>query len=431
MARVLKLLLGLCVSGLAVIPAASAGLSDRHELQIRLDLRLSNADTDLGAWPEGGFGKLRYAGGAVEQSTLLTLEYRGQLARQLYGHAVLDYVDDADSELGLTEAYLEWRPLPTGPNRHRVRFGAFYPPFSYENSDFAWDSPYSYSFSAVNSWIAEEIRPIGADWRLSRSIGAPGSPIAVDAFAGLFAGNDTAATFLFWRGWAMHDRQTRLNERLPLPPLVLPSSGSGPDTIVARKLDPIAEIDDSPGIYLGGEWSYRQRAKLSIAYWDNLADPYAFRDGQWAWDTRFWHFATQIALPRGVGLIAQRMRGDTDWVADVPVTGRLSAATPLVSDEFDSSFILLSKLIGQRHRISIRRDEFHIWRPGQLEVDNGDAETISYSFLRNPGLEIRLEWIRTDSRRDLWPLFYGQTDSRFTEEIVQLGIDMALFDSSE
>jgi hypothetical protein len=431
MARVLSILLGLWLPGLALIPPASADLSDRHELQVRLDLRLSNADTRLGAWPDGGFGKLRYAGDSVQNSTRITLEYRGQIAPELYGHAVLDYVDDAATELGLTEAYLEWRPLPTGPNRHRVRIGAFYPPFSYENSGVAWGSPYSSSFSAVNSWLAEEIRPIGADWRLSRSVGSPGSPVEFDAFAGLFVGNDTAATFLFWRGWAVHDRQTRLNERLTLPPLVLPSTGGGPDTIVSRKLDPIAEIDDSPGIYLGGEWSYRQRAKFSIAYWDNLADPYAFRDGQWAWDTRFWNFATQIALPRGFGLIAQRMRGDTDWVADVPVTGRLSAATPLVSDEFDSSFMLLSKLIGQRQRVSLRRDDFHVWRPGQLEVDAGTAETISYSYTRNSGLEVTLEWTRTDSRRDLWPLFYGQADSQFTEEIVQFGIDMALFDSTD
>ncbi len=410
---------------------AAAGLSDRHELAIALDWHLTDTSSRLGAWPEAGFGKLRYGSdGSAGQWSRLALAYRGQIASQFFTHAVLDYIDDAAQHVGLTEAYVEWRPLPRSLNRHRLRFGAFYPPLSFENADFAWESPYSRSFSAINAWIGEEIRPVGADWRLTRPIGRAASPHELDVFAGLFYGNDAAATLLFWRGWSVHDRQTRLNERLPLPPLVMPAPGGGPDRIIERRLDPIAEIDDRPGIYLGSEWTYAERARLAVAFWDNRGDPKAFRDSQWAWGTRFWQLAGQFALPAGVGLVAQHMRGDTDWLTNVRPTGMTTPETALESDEFEASFLLLSRNIGSDHRISLRRDEFEIWRPGGPNVDGGDATTIAYQYRLNPRVSMRLEWLEIDSTRDLWPKFYGQTADRFRERQLQLGFRFVLFDSA-
>ena len=63
------------------------------------------------------------------------------------------------------------------------------------------------------------IRPIGAEWSMRRRFGYAGSPHELGAFAAPFYGNDPGGTLLFWRGWALHDRQTRLNDRLPMPPL--------------------------------------------------------------------------------------------------------------------------------------------------------------------------------------------------------------------
>jgi hypothetical protein len=422
----------LCVCALLGSQALSAELADRHELSITIDWKLTATDSTLGAWTDGGYGKLRYdTRGAARDATRLAIDYTGQISTELFAHAVLDYIDDADTTTGLTEAYLEWRPLPSGMNRHRFRFGAFYPPLSFENTDLAWDSPYTNSFSASNSWLGEEIRPIGVEWRLGRPIGSPASPQEAGTFAGLFYGNDTAATLLFWRGWSLHNRQTRLNERLPLPALIFPGPGGGPDIVVERQLDPIAEIDDRPGVYFGGEWRYARRAKLSLTYWDNRADPTTFRNRQWSWRTRFWNFSAQISLPGDIGLITQHMRGDTDWLIYVTDDGAMTPLTTLAADEFDTSFVLISKSVGNRHRVSLRRDAFKMWRPGRLNIDRGSARTLAYRYAVNPRLELQLEWLEIESSRDLWPIFYGRAASSDSESQLQLGLRWILFDSTE
>jgi hypothetical protein len=107
----------------------------------------------------------------------------------------------------LSEAFIDWRPIPTSSNQQQVRFGAFYPPFSLENTDLGWSSPFTYSYSAINTWLGEEVRPIGAEWSLRRRLGFAGSPHELRVFASAFYGNDPAGTFLFWRGWSLHDRQ--------------------------------------------------------------------------------------------------------------------------------------------------------------------------------------------------------------------------------
>jgi hypothetical protein len=410
---------------------AAVELPDRHELKIELAWSLFDTRSSLGAWPDGGFGKLRYDSNEADYATTrMVVEYQGQILPTLFSHFVADVIEDAGSRAGLTEAYLEWRPVPSGPNRHRLRFGAFYPAFSMENSGVAWSSPYTQSFSALNSWIGEEIRPVGVDWRLARPIGSSQSPHDLGVFAGAFYGNDPAGTLLVWRGWSVHDRQTRLNERLPLPPLIETSAGGGVDRVIERRLDPIAEIDDRPGFYAGSEWRYANHARLSLGAYDNRGDPYAFRDGQWAWGTRFMHLALQVALPGDFGLVAQRMRGDTDWLVPPPGDGIVTPQTRYVTDEFDAQFVLLSKSINRGHRISLRFDAFDLWRPGEIEIDHGNAATVAYQHAVNERLDMQLEWLRIDSSRGLWPAFYGQASSNHSETLIHLGFKLALFDST-
>ena len=60
--------------------------------------------------------------------------------------------------LGITEAYLQFRPYPHAGYRLRVKAGAFYAPVSLENRASGWESPYTLSYSAINSWLATEVR---------------------------------------------------------------------------------------------------------------------------------------------------------------------------------------------------------------------------------------------------------------------------------
>ena len=167
------------------------------------------------------------------------------------------------------------------------------PAFSLENGDPGWQSPFTYSYSAINTWLGEEIRPLGAEWSLRRRLQGFRSAHEVRAFAAGFYGNDPAGTLLFWRGWSLHDRQSRLNDELLIPPR--------PFSTRPQNLSPFMETDHRPGGYAGVEWRYAQRALVQFARYDNRADPYSFSDGQWGWGTDFNHLAVQVSLPPSSG----------------------------------------------------------------------------------------------------------------------------------
>ena len=102
-----------------------------HSWLVRSNTSFVMVDSDETGWLNGGFGKLRYD----ESDPSLTfdrllLEYRGALTPTLLVHVVADYMDDGASGLDLQEGYLEWRPVPSSPNRHRLKVGAFYPRLS-------------------------------------------------------------------------------------------------------------------------------------------------------------------------------------------------------------------------------------------------------------------------------------------------------------
>jgi len=361
----------------------------------------------LEPWTGGGFSKLRFADGdTFSAGNRLFVDYNGRINPAWSVRAVADFVDDASGGADISEAYVQWRPVPDSKNQHQWRFGAFYPALSLENTDTAWMSPYTISFSAINTWLGEEIRPIGAEWSLRRRIGAPNSPHVIRFFASGFYGNDPAATLLFWRGWSLHDRQTRLNDRLSMPPF--PAFGSGVER--PQSVEPIAEIDSRPGYFAGIEWSFARLLRVQLARYDNRAEFDAFRDGQWGWKTHFDHLGLQYELPGGVGLIAQWMSGNTMWIAGARPDGSISGTGPIVSDNFDSSFVLLTRAFRDRHRVSVRFDQFSIDRPESASVpepEDGDAITLAYRFTGMSRFTVAAEWLQIDSARDLWDRWYG------------------------
>jgi hypothetical protein len=123
-------------AAIAAISAAAPawGESDRHEFYFDASAGYVAASTDLTAWTKGGFSKLRYDEDGFEAFRLFG-EYHGRITPTLRARVVADYVDDASSGVGVTEAVVEWRPVPHSKNQQQVRFGAFYPSFSLENGD--------------------------------------------------------------------------------------------------------------------------------------------------------------------------------------------------------------------------------------------------------------------------------------------------------
>jgi hypothetical protein len=402
---------------------AGHGESDRHVWSLALDLTAPSARTSLGAWTEGGLGKLRYdeSDGALGASRLVG-EYRGRLKPTLFAHVVADWVDDASAGLDVTEAYLDWRPIPRSRLRQRVRLGAFYPPLSFDNGGTGWSSPSTISSSAINTWLGEEIRPLGVEWSLRRGVGAPGSPHEIGLFASAFYGNDPAGTLLFWRGWALHDRQSRLGDRFTLPPIVL-FDGRRVTGLVDNPFEPFHEVDGTPGFYAGAEWTYARRARVQVAVYDNRADPNSYAAG-WGWHTRFAHAAAQVELPGRVGLVTQWLEGTTRWETGGLPDGTLLATMPYAADDFDAWYVLLTRPIRAEHSIALRFDDFEIARPGTRFVsDDGDAWTFAYRYSPSDRFGVVLEWMRIDSARMTWPA-YGAGPAA-TERQLELKLELA------
>lgn len=109
--------------------------------------------------------------------------------------------------LGIPEAYLELNLHP-GNDRVRIRGGAFFLPTSRENVDALWENPYAITSSALNSWLGEELRPIGIDATYFRP--------RLFAGATIFRGNDTLGSLPAARGWTLDDHWTLLGEWVPV-----------------------------------------------------------------------------------------------------------------------------------------------------------------------------------------------------------------------
>jgi hypothetical protein len=110
---------------------------------------------------------------------------------------------------GIVEAYLDVN-LQRNDDRLRLRGGAFFIPSSRENVDELWENPYAITTSALNSWLGEELRPIGIDALYGRQ--------RLFAGATIFRGNDTLGSLPAVRGWTRDDHWTLLGEWVPADP---------------------------------------------------------------------------------------------------------------------------------------------------------------------------------------------------------------------
>ena len=224
------------------------------------------------------------------------------------------------------------------------------------------------------------------------------------AFAAGFYGNDPAGTLLFWRGWSLHDRQTRLRRR----------ARDSADAVHDERrsgLSPFAETDHRPGVYGGLEWRYARRALVQLARYDNRADPYSFSDGQWGWGTDFNHLAVQVSLPAELGLVVQWMDGATEWLTAALPNGTRLPISEYAHDEFESRFVMLTRRFGAdaAARAALRHvlDRAAGRRARAATATSGHAWTLSYRIEPTERFSGGVEWLRIDSQRDLWPMFYA------------------------
>jgi len=403
-----------------VLPAMAQSEPSSYELNAGLDVSFIDA-VGHPSWTEGSAGKLRYD--ADNDGLLLSrafVDYHYRIADTVNVNAVAEiYADDIGSNIDFTETYLEWRPLTLTPNRYRFKLGAFYPRISLENTDPGWSSPYSISPSAINTWVGEELRVFGTEVSVSRRPQALGGMHMFSLHAAIFYNNDTAGGLLAWKGWSVHDRQTRFGDELPLPPLPQIQPGMWFDQ-QDPYITPVLEIDHDPGYYVSAEWTINNRFMLSAMHYDNRADPLGIKNEQFAWLTDFNHVGMKMALPGDTGLLAQWIKGATVW-------GPIINGAYAIDVEFRSAYLMLTRPF-DRHRVSARYERFETTENDQFPLDenaeDGHVWTLSYSYEFSRHFTIAAEWLEILTARPAWN-YYGLAEKK-AEHQLQVSLRLRL-----
>ena len=410
------------IAGLWIVSCGvhAAEVASGHEVTISIDISYVDV-SGLPSWTDGSVGKLRYSDDGLVMNRMF-VNYSGRISDTLDANIVLDaYDDDLGNAVDFTQAFLEWRPVPTSATRYRVKLGAFYPRISLENVAAGWSSPYTMSSSAINTWIAEEIRTFGTELSISRKPESLGGAHTFSFDVAAFWGNDPAGSLLAWKGWSVHDRQTRFNDQLPLPPLPQIQPGmmfEQQDPYV----EPFKEIDGRAGYYATGEWRYSEKVLLRAGHYDNRADPTALKGGQYAWKTVFEHVGVQATLPGDIGFVAQWMFGTTVMGPVMFPNGAHA-----VDVEYDSAFMLLTRAFGN-HRVSVRYDKFDVTQNDQMPEDNnpenGHAWTLAYQLGLTEKLSVAAEWLSIETHHCGW-VYYGLSPTA-TETQLSLSLKLRL-----
>ncbi|ALS99501.1 hypothetical protein [Lacimicrobium alkaliphilum] len=354
-----------------------SSLSFGAEISARIQLNVIDADSQL-SWQRQGTGILREDHSDVNLQQGL-IKVQQALLPGLEAEAVINLHQDGERHLGLTQAKLQYKPLSASPYKFRARAGFFYPEMSFENPDTGWLSPYTYTQSAINSWLGEELRLAGLEMGLYSPGRQRRSPWSWEIYAGAFRGNDPLGTLLSWRGWAMHDRQSLHHDRIQFAPYPAVTDRIDHPAWV----EPFHEIDGRTGFYIGGHLDYFKKTRLRYYYYDNNADPLAVNHQRlYAWHTRFHSLAFSHQLNSDTRLLGQWMDGTTEM-------GRR-----WVYAEFDAWYLMLSHRTG-RHRFSLRYDHFtvtedDIW-PWDYNHSDGEGLTVNWRYHLNKNWQLGLE----------------------------------------
>jgi phosphate-selective porin len=96
-----------------------------------------------------------------------------------------------------------------------------------------------------------------------------------------------------------------------------------------------------------------------------------------------------------------------------------------VDNEYSSYFVLLTRAF-DRHRVSLRYDDFEVTETDPVVLDenaeDGDAWTLAYRFQLNNKFGIAAEWLQIHSERPAWA--YNNLETSQTEKQLQLSFEL-------
>jgi hypothetical protein len=353
---------------------------------------------------DGGLGKLLDGAAPLDASAAgfagearLALDWEPGTGWHLFVHGVArrDAASaDSGSGSGLLEAYGE-RLFGFGAGHEiALRLGQFFLPSSRENVDPLWSSPYTLTLSALNSWIAEEVRPIGLDARYSRAF-ASGHRLALAGT--LFGGNDTSGTLLGWRGFSFHARPTPTFEQIPLPRSIgLDATFPAQDRGGTRPFGD--ELDGRPGFAGRVRWDApAERAVVQATLFYNDGDR-ALHGSEYAWRTDFRWLSTEVELPAGFRALGEWGSG----VSRMGFLGSGESGPAAVDIAFDTFYLLLSWQRGAL-RAALRYDDFKVddrdATAGDDNREDGSAWTAALMFHFGDRWRVGLELLDLEAER--------------------------------
>ena len=399
---------GAIIAGVTLMFIVAMTRVHATEWDVSLDMRLVAADAPT-SFPDGGLGILRYGN---NRDGVQLGRARFALSQEL-GDLVTLKVDASAwgqhdrNPVDATEAYLQLHPYPFGEWRARVKLGAFYAPLSLENRAEGWESPYTLSSSAMDSWVAQELRTIGTELKLEWLGTHSGHDFDAGAAVGVFGWNEGAGTALPNSGFTITDWQGSLFGRV--------GRASSPNGAV----DEYHQFDKRAGTYLGLDVHYLDRVTLEGLHYDNHANPSSedVVTGAYGWQTRF----------DTVGL---RAENDSGWTAIVQWMAGQTFVAPeglgLLGWDFVTRYALVSKRSGGS-TFSARYDDFKVYAEQAFPIGNqgGHALTLAYRFEPNPRWRLTLEWVRARGFQENRAIDAGEAPFA-TQSNVQVAIRYAV-----
>lgn len=371
-----------CLLGSTVCP--SLAFAQDVDLHAYIDGRLVAAPGET-SWTHGGLGKTRFGdGGTDARFGGAGIVGTAQLAPALLALAEIQFQTTDRPTVSVLEAYLRYRPVALSRWRWSVQAGAFFPPISLENDAIGWTSPWTLTPSAINSWVGEELRVIGAEghveWR--------GDLNTLELRSALFRRNDPAGNLLVDRGWSLSDLTSGLGSRLREPD----ATGGDGEPSPASRYDPFQNIGSRIGWYADLEWHAPGLGRVNLMRYDNRADPAAHTaSGVFAWHT--WFTSMGASTDTGaIRWIAQAMEGATV----IEPTDGMQFKT-----SFCSAFLLAGWNRGQwRPALRIEHFSTHGWSDaGTPQGEHGNAITAALNWRPRDWLRLTAEVLRIDSAR--------------------------------
>lgn len=369
-----------------------------NTLSVILDARLVLAD-GANSWVDGGFGKTRFDGtddGDLQLNAHpveAALIWQPRFTNSFVGNfsAAYQHGHDRDENFDVMEGYLTFIPSRSGNTGFALKAGMYWPEISLEHATGgAWSTVYTITPSAINSWVGEEVKVVGAEATLFQTLGS----VDVSATAGAFGFNDTSGTLLSFRGWALHDVKSTMFGQFELPPRNAFMTIAQED--VTRS---ILEIDDRVGFYGRLEVRPVSSVVVNLFYYDNRGDPEAFTASlQWGWRTRFWNLGLVADLGTDTRLLAQGMTGTTLMGFVEQPSNRT-----WVDTRFRSAYALLTHRIGEG-ALSARAELFDTKERGSLmsaaeENESGWAATVAGRMPVWDKVTLFVEALHVESKR--------------------------------